>query len=248
MKFTSLLPLSIVLGWLSLASTHASAQLAPSPPVGGGMSFSPNWLPTHLETKSKLLDGLEFYASRAAGKGKQTKENYHRPLVGGFTWRMTLEEAIKTLPAKCDRAPEEKIKWDCFPQDSLSVFGFHTNFFIDRGQEFDWLYLIVDRERRLVGVEFVATNPKKIMWNTKLKTERMEPYYDFIKMKNNASTTQHVDYQIIHPEKGAPLIHTALVKNAFPFKVLEDVHWYLAPPFARALLDVVEWQHKMALK
>ncbi len=262
----NLISLKTMAGALAcLLMVPAVVAVEPLPPVGGGMTFAEAWMPTHLETKSKLLDGLEFYAGQVAGnspvaaknkkgeekgakkKGsKKGKGMEGKTLVGQFTWLMPLDDAIKTLPTGFDRATEEKINWDCFPRDSLLLEGFHKDYFEDRGQLFDWLYLVVDRERRLVGVQFVATNPKKLEWMRKRQVEEREPYYDFIKMKNNASTTQHVSYQILHPEDSMPLIHLALVKNPPSLKVLEDVHWYLAPPFARALLDVVAFQRRWA--
>ncbi len=249
MKSSPCLAVASGFAWLFFLQVPAHGQKAALPRVGGGMSYADNWMPTHLETRSKLLDNLEFYARAAAGKAdKERGAPVHKIIGGGFKWRMPVDEAIKLLPAGCDHAPEEKIDWDCFPKDSLKVLGFHKDFFEDRGDRFDWLYLIIDRERRLVGVEFVATNPKAISWVPKKPVEKMEPYYDFIKMKNNASTTQHVDYQVVHGEKHAPLIHTALVKNAPPFKVLENVHWYLEPPVARTLVEVVEFQRRMARK
>jgi hypothetical protein len=70
---------------------------------------------------------------------------------------------------------------------------------------------------------------------------RREPYYDFIELKNNASTRQQVWYQVRHAGPGVTCIHTMLVEPIAPFylaKVIENVRWYLPAPFARKLLDI----------
>lgn len=70
---------------------------------------------------------------------------------------------------------------------------------------------------------------------------RREPYYDFIELKNNATTRQQVWYQVRHAAPGVTCIHTMLVEPIAPFylaRVIENVRWYLPAPFARKLLDI----------
>jgi len=213
--------------------------LGPLAPVNVyGMTFTNYWMPTHLDTKSALQAGLKFYAEAVVGTAEPRHEPAPTTLVGPLKWLMPYDEAVKTLPARIDRAPEEKMSFDCFPKDSLTIAGFQLRgtSFDDQGEAFEWMYLILDRQRRLVGVELVAMTPKKF----KLLKTKKEPYYDFIKMKNNARAGQYVGYEIVPGGTGVSLIHTQLIVP--PFKCLENVHWYLAAPFARTLLDIAEFQ------
>jgi len=70
---------------------------------------------------------------------------------------------------------------------------------------------------------------------------RREPYYDFVELKNNATTQYQVWYQVHRVPSGTTCIHTMLVEPIAPFylaKVIENVRWYVPAPFARKLLDI----------
>ena len=70
---------------------------------------------------------------------------------------------------------------------------------------------------------------------------RREPYYDFVELKNNATTQYQVWYQVHRVPSGTTCIHTMLVEPIVPFylaKVIENVRWYVPAPFARKLLDI----------
>src|SRR3569623_1916751 len=109
MKSSPHLAVAGCLAWLFFIAAPAHGQKAGLPRVPGGMSYADQWMPTHLETRSKLLDNLEFYSKAAAGKAdKERRAVVHKTIVGSFTWRMPVDDAIKMLTHGCDHVPEEK--------------------------------------------------------------------------------------------------------------------------------------------
>lgn|GEM_PF-3143213 len=237
------------IGCLFFAATSpARAQGSLAPVTVGGMSFAKDWIP-QIYMKSKLQANLAFYAHKAVGRSEPHHEPVPTALRGRLTWLMPATEAFNTLPVDCDHAPEMIVTYDCFPKNSLTIAGFHPTktHFVDRGQTFDWMYMVLDRQRRLVGVELMAISPRTLApWvigdpPAGGLVGKMGPYYDFINMRNNASTTQRVEYGIAPAGKGVTLIHTALFRGEV---CLNNVHWYMAAPFARALLDIASYQHR----
>jgi len=73
---------------------------------------------------------------------------------------------------------------------------------------------------------------------------RREPYYDFISLKANASTSQEVWYQVRKTSPGVTCIHTMLIKGVmlpiFYGEVIENIRWYHTAPFARKILDIAK--------
>jgi hypothetical protein len=69
--------------------------------------------------------------------------------------------------------------------------------------------------------------------------EEREPYYDFVTLKRNASTTNMVSFQVIPVRPGVKLIKTVLHKRPYG-KWTEDVHWYLPAPLAGRFIDIAD--------
>ncbi len=237
-------------------AAHAPAAEYPKPGIGllapvnvNGMTFANSWIPGATGMKSRMQDGLELYSKAVGGNPESSKGR--KPGAGlwwSFKWLMSYDDIVKALPSPHDRAPEQQLMSDCLPQNSLTIAGFHIiNMLEDHGHKFDWIYFVLDKQRRLVGLELVATSPKDqpLILHKRmpphLQAGRMEPYYDYINVKSNASTTQEVQYEIEAAEPGVRLIHTALFRGP---KCLENVHWYLAAPFAHALLQITEARHR----
>ena len=212
----------------------------------GGMSLAADWMPRKTETRKELLNSLEFYASAALEKTGGNGEVVPTTLLGPIRWLMPLEEAIATLPRGAARTAETRITSICFPQNSLSLVGFQTRYFVDLNQRFNLLYFIVDTERRVVALELVSQAPKEVLWAPPGPDGDRNPYYDFVNLKANGRTGQKVDYQIRTSENGVCLIKTAL----YDFKklsYLENVHWYLPAPFARSLMEIVDYNRKAGM-
>lgn len=226
----------------------AGPAMAITPQVShfGGMTLAADWMPRKTETRKELLNALEFYANAALGKNGDPRDVVPETLVGPIRWLMPLDEAIRTLPAGAARTAETRITSICFPQNSLSMVGFQTHYFVDEGQRFNLIYLIVDAKRRVVGVELVAQSPKEVLWAPPGPDGERNPYYDFVNLKANGRTGQRVDYQVRPAGRGVKRIKTAL----YDFKklaYLENVHWYLAAPFAHSLLDIVELNRRAGM-
>ena len=129
------------------------------------------------------------------------------------------------------------------------------------------LHLLLDLKRQVVGVEFVLQTPGKTPYVVEGK---LEPYYNFFTQTYNARTDKEVIYAILpgsciqtvfrdhwnditnglpqipgvpgggnglRPGMVNPVTPAAMVERV---KVYEIVHWYLAAPFARCLLDIAE--------
>ena len=220
--------------------------LGPLEPVEvNGMTFANYWMPSHLANKSMLLMNLQFYSQAVVGDAPPHQEPVPTKLVGPFNWLMPQEEAVKAMPPGFSRNAESKIAWDCFPQNSLMVASYHCGgqSFIDRDQKFDWIYLIADRKKQLVGVQLVGTLSKRIMWEEHEIGSGKEkavfgPYYDLINMKNIGSTARSVEYQVCDVGTGVKLVHTSPLGSHAPC----NVHWYLAAPLARVFLDIANFQ------
>jgi hypothetical protein len=83
---------------------------------------------------------------------------------------------------------------------------------------------------------------KHILWEPQPDGVR-EPYYNFLAISVNGSTINDVHYQIRDAGKGVTLIKTALFDKK-RLRYRENVHWYLAAPFARTMLDIVEFHRR----
>lgn len=249
---------------------------APSPPAAaqgggngnyGGMALAANWMPQRTETKRELLEGIVFYCKQAlgdtsAGQGKAPFE-----LSRGIPWLMPFDQAVAKLPGRVNKVGERPVNNNCFPANSLTIASFQFKSFQDRGKPFNLMHLLLDLRRQVVGVEFVQQTPGRTTYEIQGK---LEPYYNFFTLTNNASTGKEVVYAILSSGStggmciqtvfrdrannipnglpqvpgmppGMPMVNpTTPGPSAIPVKAYEIVHWYLAPPFARCLLQIAE--------
>lgn len=226
------------------------------------MALAPGWLPQRTETKRELMESLAFYAKEVIGDAAPGKEPVPGQLIPGITWLMPIDQAVSKLPGRVNKIGERRIDFTCFPADSLTMISFQCNSFLDRGQTFNLLHFIVDTKRQVVGLEFVEQSPGKRIAPYEPQG-KLEPYYNFLTLTNNATTKREVVYQIDDAGPGVKLIKTVFrdfandIPNGtgglnlppgmrpppgliIPVKVYEIVHWYLAAPFARCLLEIAE--------
>ncbi len=257
-----------------IRSQGAAAPAANQPPVAaasdpsehGGMVLAPNWIPDRLETKRELLESLQMYASAVVGNAARGKETVPSTIVGPIRWLMPFDEAVRVLPERMNKIGERPVNLTCFPQASLTLASFQFKSFLDRGQPFNQLHLILDLKRQVVGVQFVeqTPDPGKVIWTGGPDGAR-EPYYNFLMLSNNGSGAWEVAYQISEAGAGVKLIKTVLQSNTglgarsrmpnmpnmpgMPMmpggamgggKCKENVHLYLTAPLARCLLDIVD--------
>ena len=231
-----------------------AAVPAPSAPTTyGGMEFSPNWLPQTLSARRELLESYDFYCKAVIGNAPKGQEPVPDTIVGAIRWRMPIDEAIRTLPKGFNKLSERPMVHSCLPNNSLINCGFQYRSFQDRGQSFYEMFMLIDKQRRVVSVMF-RDNGKDIQWFPKPDGIR-EPYYNmFSELTYNGSTTQEVPYQILGAGSGVTCIKTALRKKIIALPNMpnmpqlapsgggtkENVHWYLPAPFARSILDIVE--------
>ncbi|WP_395736913.1 hypothetical protein [Prosthecobacter sp.] len=243
---------------------QGQAGAAPSD-LPGGMVFSPRWLPQTLTAKRELLESLEFYCKASVGDAPKGQEPIPSSIVGGITWRMPVDEAVKTLPPDFKKISERPMVHPCFPNDSLVLCGFQSRKFVDHGQPFNVMFMLVDKERKVVSVQFVDQNGKNARW-LPVPDGIREPYYNLVSLAHNGSTTKEVPYQILKGGTGAVCIKTTFQDKTGPMprvpvqvpgmppanmpamvagvNVEENVHWYLPAPFARSILDIVDVYRK----
>jgi len=248
--------------WLKSQGTVRSASPT-AQPLPGGMVFSPNWLPQTLTAKRELLESLEFYCKAAVGNAARGKEPVPGTIVGAIRWRMPIDEVIQTLPRGFNKLTERPMVHSCLPVDSLTLCGFQFKSFLDREQPFNQLFVLIDKERKVVSVQFVDQNGKNIRWFPVPDGIR-EPYFNLISLTHNGSSGKEVPYQILGGGGGVVCIKTAFRDKTmqmpnipnFPPNMLppgsmtvpglmagrthENVHWYLPAPFARTILDIVD--------
>lgn len=254
--------------WLKTQHTGAASAPAGSP-LPGGMVFSPNWLPQTLTAKRELLESLELYCKAAVGNAAKGKEPVTGTIVGAIRWRMPIDEVIQTLPRGCNKLMERPMVHSCLPIDSLTLCGFQFKSFVDREQPFNQMFLLIDKERRVVSVQFVDQSGKGIRWFPVPDGIR-EPYYNLVSLTHNASSGKEVPYQILggggvvciktaFQDKGMTLpgipnlppgmppgvtppgfMPPGMMTGVMTGRTYENVHWYLPAPFARTILDIVD--------
>lgn len=212
------------------------------PSLPGGMVFAANWLPEALTARKELLEALDFYCKASIRTGKERGGETPRFIVGDIRWRMSYDEAVKTLPEGCKKMTERTLVHTCMPMNSLTLCGFQYKSFMDRGQPFNLLFLMLDKERRVVSVQFVNQTGNDILWFPK-PDGILEPYYNLVHLTFNGSTTKEVPYQLLGGVKNALCVKTAF-RDKPNGKVYENVHWYLPAPLAHTILDIVQVYRK----
>ena len=250
--------------WLKAQGGESPISAAPSAGTTyGGMEFSPNWLPQTLTAKRELLESLDLYCKAAVGDAPKGQEPIPGTIVGAIRWRMPLDEALQTLPQGFNKLNERPMVHPCLPNDSLILCGFQFKSFEDRGQPFNQMFLLVDKERKVVSVQFVDQTGKGAKWLPAPDGIR-EPYYNLISLTHNGSSGKEVPYQILGGGSGAVCIKTAFqdktgqIRNIPKLqpnipnmptnmpsmsaggRIYENVHWYIPAPFARSILDIVD--------
>lgn len=235
------------------------------------MALATDWIPQRTETKRELMESLAFYANEVVGDAAPGKETVPSQITQGITWLMPIDQAISKIPGRVNKIGERRVEFTCFPANSLTMISFQCNSFVDQNQTFNLLHFMVDAKRQVVGLEFVEQSPGKKYAHYE-PHGKLEPYYNFFTLTNNASTLKEVVYEIV--DLGRPGVK--LIKTVFrdppngipngtggaigmqppgmrpgmypagapdfdrPGKVYEIVHWYLAAPFARCLLQIAE--------
>lgn len=251
--------------WLKSQRTSggAASNSSGARPLPGGMVFSPNWLPQTLTAKRELLESLELYCKAAIGNAAKGQEPVPGTIVGAIRWRMPIDEVIQTLPRGANKLMERPMVHSCLPIDSLTLRGFQFKSFLDREQPFNQMFVLIDKERKVVSVQFVDQSGKGIRWFPVPDGIR-EPYYNLVSLTHNGSNGKEVPYQILSGGSGVVCIKTAFrdktmqmpnIPNLPPNmqppgpmgmpgmmtgRTYENVHWYLPAPFARSILDIVD--------
>lgn len=225
----------------------------------GGMAFSPNWLPQTLTAKRELLESLDFYCKAAVGDAPRGMEAIPGAIVGSIGWRMPIDAAVQTLPRGFNKLAERPMVHPCLPNDSLTLCGFQFKSFTDHEQPFNQLFMLVDKERKVVSVQFVDQLGKNARW-LPVPDGIREPYYNLVSLTHNGSTGKEVPYQILSGGSSAVCIKTAFQDRSMRIpnmpnlppnmvspqvmpsgsRIHENVHWYVPAPFARSILDIVE--------
>ena len=242
-----------------------------SPSAGttyGGMVFSPNWLPQALTAKRELLESLDFYCKAVVGNTPKGQEPIPTTIVGNIRWRMPIDEVVvQILPQRVTKLNERPMVHPCLPNDSLILCGFQFKSFVDHGQTFNELFLLVDKERKVVSVQFVDQNGRGARW-LPVPDGIREPYFNLISLTHNGSTGKEVPYQILRGGSGAVCIKTAFQDRTgrmpnmpklptnipnmptlmpgmtYSSRIYENIHWYVPAPFARSILDIVDVYRK----
>ena len=236
------------------------------------MALAADWIPQRTETKRELLECIVFYSKQVLGDTPKGQEKTPSHLSPGITWLMPFDQALAKLPGRVINMGERAVDNNCFLANSLTISSFQFRSFQDQGKPFNLIHLLLDLKRQVVGVEFVLQTPGKTPYQVEGK---LEPYYNFFTLTNNASSGKEVVYAILNGgSSGVKCIQTVLRDHAndignglpqipgipgaagvgcFPMvnprtpgaspqwmKAHEIVHWYLAEPFARCLLEIAE--------
>lgn len=243
-------------------STAPVATVAPPKATPGtdfqGMILDPDWLPERLGVDQKFTADLRFFSERVLAGEPQGGATKPTVIHGKLQWLMPISQAIESF-GNVTKKPVVKITNQSFPHHSLTVHGLQGRF-EDLGYPFNLVHLIADANGQLISVQYVAQAPKKMTWIAGTPVEEKLPYYDFINVKKNGSTTNAVSFQMISSSPGTKLIKMVLHKRAQmqmpviipgqPFlqpvvdqtllygKWLEDSHWYLPCPLAARLIDI----------
>jgi len=207
-----------------------------------GMKLHPEWFPKR-ETKTGELTKDLARISREAVQGRE-KDHDIMPgkILWDLKWLMPVDDAAKALPGmeRSQMSGAAVIITPNWPQRSLFARSYYGKFVEPHTQElFKEAVLISDIKQQLVAVELICNRPPEVKWEPKFNGSK-EPYYDFVGMKQNASTRNIVYYQLVK-YGGITCMHTLLFEGRWPIgKSLENVRWYVAPPLARKILEITE--------
>lgn len=223
-----------------------------------GMILDPAWLPERLGVDQKFTADLRYYSERVLAGEPQGGATKPTVIQGKLLWLMPISQAIESF-GNVTKKPVVKITNQSFPHHSLTVHGLQGRF-EDLGYPFNLVHLIADANGQLISVQYAAQAPKKMTWIAGTPVEEKLPYYDFINVKKNGSTTNAVSFQMISSSPGTKLIKMVLHKRGqmqmpvitqgppFPQPVvdqtllygkwLEDSQWYLPCPLAARFIDI----------
>ena len=218
------------------------------PHIFAGMELSEKWLPDRPDTRKNYLSSLAFYAKWVVGHEPRGQEKAPDTIWGPIKWLMPLDEAVKIIPRSGLAGTVKPFVNDSFPRDSLSFQGLSGKF-IDGNLTFNWIYLICDRKKQVVSVQFQEQTPNRYRYikpvpdvSLGLPQEGfLDPYYDFINVK--ASARGGVFFAV-YPN--TPREHVTMIKTCLgdprPIWAVpkEDDHWYLTAPLAGRILDIAD--------
>jgi hypothetical protein len=213
------------------------------------MVFSPDWMPTKMDISREFAKALRFYCTSALGSSNGGKETIPETIIWNLRWLMPMMEAEANVPGRERVQRDYEMQNPGFPQKSIHVRSLYGKFVDPISQEqFNICNLICDKRLQLISVQLVASNPKGMVWRqptvpivdpkAQPSSGVLEPYYDFIEVKINASTIQSVNYQISSATRGVTVIQTILDNEKRG--ALENVRWYLTSPLAVKLLEMVD--------
>lgn len=234
------------------APRQSQPKAAQNPPPNSGrqMVFAPDWLPAPQDISREFSRSLDFYCRFAVGDAPRGGEPAPRTIIWNLEWLMPMADAEARVPGVQRLQRDYDMINPGFPHHSIHIRSLYGKFVDPATLElFNICNLICDADKQLISVELVATNPKLVFWLPPTMAPdkspkalpavgTRDPYYDFIEVKHNGSTSQHVSYQITSAAPGVTVIQTILARNVG--SVLENVRWYLPAPFAGKLLEMVE--------
>ncbi|MEO6787433.1 MAG: hypothetical protein ABI318_14980 [Chthoniobacteraceae bacterium] len=228
------------------ANPPQKAAAAEDPPDSEymGMKLHAEWFPKRETKTTELTKDLARISHFTVGKREMGNDIRPGGIVWGLTWLMPIEEAEKSLPGleRSQMGAGTLIAMPNWPQRSLLVRSYYGKFSDPHtGEPFTEVRLMSDIKRHLVSVELLANHPKLVRFEPAFQG-RKEPYFDFVAMGNNASTSNIVYYQdVSYGESGVACIHTLLYHGRWPLgQSLDNVRWYLPAPLARKILEIAE--------
>jgi hypothetical protein len=218
-------------------SSPAQAAAQVGEPKYGGMALGPKWMPLRTETKRGLMRCIDFYAKQATNGGDP------RTIWGPITWLMPESKAIEAISSLRNgllsphKGSESRITMLCFPEDSLVSIDFEFKTFNDGGVPFQHLYLILDKQRRVVSVQ-LEDRTKRPGWGLRWLIYSPDPYFNFINLSNNSNGAT------IHYKIDSDTVTTIKVWNSNTSTL---IHWHMPAPFAQCLSDIADHHRQLGL-
>ena len=212
------------------------------------MELSPRWLPDRPDTRKNYLASLAFYSKWVVRNEPRGQEKAPATIWGPLKWLMPMDEAVKLVPRSGLAGTLKPFVNDSFPRDSLFFQGMSGKY-VDGGLPFNWLYLLFDRKKQLVGVQFHEQTPDEYRWIPPvpdpslglLQIGFLDPYYDYLNVKTSSRGGVFFAVYPNVPEAHVSMIKTCLDDPRPLFtKPREDLHWYLPAPLAGRILDIAD--------